>query len=142
MTTSLRWNVASPPKVTPVDFCPLSVRLSVRLSSAGLSGPSQKAPGEQREQLVSLVWLKEKQRGNHFMTPARPIKDAEGLRGAGEAKPLRWGPGCTAPGAADCLCREDLRLTIPGAVMMESGVEVGVPGGGQKKTKHEVVKGQ
>lgn len=91
---------------------------------------------------MSLVWLKEKQRGNHFMTPARPIKDAEGLRGAGEAKPLRWGPGCTAPGAADCLCRVDLRLTIPGAVMMESGVEVGVPGGGQKKTKHEVVKGQ
>lgn len=88
--------------------------------------PSQKAPGEQREQLVSLVWLKEKQRSNHFMTPARPIKDAGGLRGAGgarrgEAKWLRWEPGCTAPGAADCLCREDLHLTIPGAVMMESG---------------------
>lgn len=85
-----------------------SVRLSVRLSSAGLSGPSQKAPSERREQLVSLVWLKEKQRGNHFMTPARPIKATGGLRGAGEA---RRGEAAAVGDRLDC--PRSCRLSLP-----------------------------
>lgn len=83
-----------------------SVRPSVRPSVQRRPvRPSQKAPGEQGEQLVSLVWLKEKQRGNHFMTPARPIKDAEGLRGGrrGEA----------AAAGARLHCPRSRRLSLP-----------------------------
>lgn len=87
-----------------------SVRLSSRLSSAGLSGPLQKAPSEQREQLVSLVWLEEKQRGNHFMTPARPIKDTGGLRGAGEE---RRGELAAAAVGDRLHCPRSCRLSLP-----------------------------
>lgn len=46
---------------------------------------------------MSLVWLKEKQRGNHFMTPAWPIKDAEGLGGGQEGRSRCGGSPAALP---------------------------------------------
>ncbi len=46
-----------------------------------------KGPGEEGEQLVSLVWKKENSNTNHFMTPARPLEP--GLRGQ-EARSRLW----------------------------------------------------
>lgn len=123
--------------------CP-SVRPSVQRHPVR---PSQKAPGEQREQLVSLVWLKEKQRSSHFMTPARPIKDAGGLRGAGEAR-----RGEVAVVGARLHCPRSCKLSLPRRFMPhnsrccydgERGLRWRARGGrvGRKKN-HEVVKGQ
>lgn len=122
-------------KVTPVDFCPPSVPPSVCPPCQALQ---QKAPGEQREQLVSLVWLKEKQRGNHFTTPARPIKAGVGLRGAGEALGARLHrpgscrlslPARFTPHGSRCCCDGERGSRLEGEE-------------GKKKKKHEVVKGQ
>lgn len=84
---------------------------------------SQKASLRRVNNWCRWIW-KEENRNTTSLWPLLVHYSRGGLRGQ-EARSGRWEKaiswGCTAPGPADCLCRWDLRVTVPGAVMMESG---------------------
>lgn len=88
-----------------------------------LSGRT-KGFGEEGEQLVSLVWKKEKQKQSLY-DPCLPIRvRPKGARNeAGAVRESRT-LGCKAPGPADCLCWRNLLVTIPGAVMDGEGKDI------------------